>query len=91
VAINVTLSTEVEARVFGLNWRPLYQIKMALRDGLDGVGTYASTMTAVLFFLPTVALWLVTLAAGGAIAWNLLRWVARRWFGWRGTEAAVHG
>lgn len=88
VAINITMRTVVEAQVFGLSWRPLYQIKVALRDGLDGVASYASTMTAVLFFLPTVALWLVTLAAGGAIAWRLLRWVARRWFGWRRTEAA---
>jgi hypothetical protein len=91
VAINITMRTEVETRVFGLNWRPLYQIKIALRDGLDGVASYASTMTAVLFFLPTLALWLVTLAAGGAIFWKLLRWVARRWFGWKRTGAAALG
>ena len=86
VAINITMRTEVEARVFGLNWRPLYQIKMALRDGLDGVASYASTMIAVLFLLPAVALWLVTLAVGGIISWRLLQWVARGWFGWRRTE-----
>ena len=89
VAIQVTLGTEVEARIFGLDWRPLYQVKMALRDGLDGVASYASTMTAVLFLLPAVALWLATLAAGGAITWRLLRWVARRWFGWTKTETPV--
>jgi hypothetical protein len=91
VAINITMRTEVEARIFGLNWRPLYRIKMALRDGLDGVASYASTMTAVLFFLPTVALWLMTLAAGGATIWKLLRGVARRWLGGRRTEARVPG
>ena len=91
VAIQVTLGTEVEARIFGMDWRPLYQVKMALRDGLDGVASYASTMTAVLFLLPAVALWLATLAAGGAITWRLLRWVAKRWFGWRRTEIPAQG
>jgi hypothetical protein len=83
VAITVSLRAEAEARVFGLNWRPLYQMKMALRDGLDAVASYASTMTAVLFFLPTVLLWLATIAAGGAAGWRLIRWIGRRWFGWK--------
>jgi len=31
VGITVSLGTEAEARVFGLNWRPLYQTKLAFR------------------------------------------------------------
>jgi len=56
VAIAVSLRAEAEARVFGLNWRPRYQMKLALRDGLDGVATYLSTMIAIVFFLPTIIL-----------------------------------
>ncbi len=89
VAINVTLRAEAEARVLGLNWRPLYQVKMALRDGLDGLATYASTMTAIVFFLPTVALWLATIVLGCVIGWRLVRWVGRRWFGWKTPEVPV--
>ena len=34
VAIAVTMRAEAETQVFGLSWRPLYQMKMAFRDGL---------------------------------------------------------
>jgi hypothetical protein len=54
VAITVSLRVEAEARGFGLNWRLLYQMKLALRDGLDGVAPYLSTMIAIVFFLPTI-------------------------------------
>ena len=88
VAISIVLRTEAEARVFGLNWRPLYQVKLALRDGLDGLASYASSMTAFVFFLPTVLLWLATIITGGAMAWKLMRWVGRRWFGGKAPETA---
>jgi len=91
VAISVSLRTEAEARVFGLNWRPLYQIRLALRDGLDGVATYASTMTSIAFFLPTILLWLVTIVVGCAVGWKMLRWVARRFFGWKAAAVPTQG
>ena len=83
VAMNISLRTEAEACVMGLNWRPLYEIKIATRDGLDGVATYLSTMTSLVFFLPTVILWLATILFAGWLAWKTLRWVAQRWFGWK--------
>jgi hypothetical protein len=43
-------------RVFGLNWRPLYQLKIAARQGLDGFGEYAVSMTTFVFYLPTILL-----------------------------------
>lgn len=89
VAINVSLRAEAEARVMGLNWRPLYQIKMALRDGLDGLASYFSTMIAFVFFAPTLALWVATTVLGAAIAWRILRWVGRRWFGWKRASATL--
>jgi hypothetical protein len=81
VAIAISLRAEAEARVFGLNWRPLYQVKLAFRDGLDGLADYASTMTAIVFYLPTLVLWLATIVVGGAVGWRILRWAARRAFG----------
>jgi hypothetical protein len=77
VAISISLRSEAEARVFGLNWRPLYQTKLAMRDGLDGLANYASTMTAFVFLLPTVVLWLATIAIGCAVSWRVLRRVGR--------------
>lgn len=86
VAINVSLRAEAEERVMGLNWRPLYQIKLALRDGLDGVATYLSAMTSLVFFLPTIVLWFATILLAGWLGWKILRWIAQRWFGWRRAE-----
>lgn len=88
VAINVSLRAEAEARVLGLNWRPLYQVKMAVRDGLDGVATYLSAMTSLIFFLPAVILWMATIVLAGWVAWKVLVWIAQRWFGWKRAEPA---
>ena len=52
VAINITLRAEADAQVFGLNWRPLYQLKIAAREGLDGFGEYAASMTTFVFYCP---------------------------------------
>jgi len=82
VALTVSLSAEVDTQVFGLHWRPLYRLKMAARDGLDGLGNYAATLTAFAFYLPVILLWLGTLLVGSAIAWKILRWAARRLFGY---------
>jgi len=86
VAITIYLRAEADARVLGLNWRPLYQIKMAFRDGLEGLANYFSAITAFAFFLPTIVLWVLTISIGSAVTWKILRLVARRWFGWKGAH-----
>ena len=47
VALTISLRAEAEAKVFGLNWRPLYQLKLAARQGLDSVGDYATSMASL--------------------------------------------
>lgn len=89
VALTISLRTEAEAQVFGLNWRPGYQLKLALRDGLESLATYATTMTAILFYLPATLLWVGTIVIGTIIGWRTVRWVGRRWLGW--TEATLLG
>ncbi len=80
VAITVSLRSEVEAQVLGLHWRPLYRLKLAFRDGLDGLGDYVAAMASLLFYLPSILLWLATILAGAALAWRILRWAARFFF-----------
>jgi hypothetical protein len=82
VAINVSLRAEAEAQVFGLHWRPLYQLKLGLSDGLGAVAGYAAAMTSILFYLPAVLLWLFTIGFGAAVGWRVLRWAARVFFAW---------
>ena len=77
IAINITLRAEADAQLFGLNWRPLYQLKIAAREGLDGFGEYAASMTTFVFYLPTILLWLFTTLAGAAMGWRILKWAAR--------------
>ena len=77
VAIAISLRTEAETQVLGLNWRPLYQMKVALRDGLDAVASYAGAMISILFYLPAVLLWMGTILAGVAAGWKAWRWAAR--------------
>jgi hypothetical protein len=91
VSMMISLRAEADARVFGLNWRPLFQIKMAFRDGLEGLASYASTMTEFLFFLPTVILWLATILIGAALGWRILRWIGRWAFRTNVTSPATQG
>lgn len=80
-AISISLESEIETLVFGLNWRPLYQLKLAVREGLDGLANYMSTMAEALFLLPTVLLWLATIIVVSAVGWRVLRWAGRLAFG----------
>jgi hypothetical protein len=80
VAISISLRREADVRVFGLNWRPLYQLKMSAREGVLALGAYVASMTAFLFYLPAVLLWLATIVAGAALGWRLLRWAGRFFF-----------
>ena len=73
VAITVSLRSEAEANVFGLHWRPLYELKLAAMQGLEGLADYASAMFSLVFYLPAIVLWLATILAGAALGWKLLR------------------
>lgn len=82
VVLTVSLRAEADAQVLGLQWRPLYQLKLAVRDGLDGLANYSASMVTFLLFLPTALLWMATVFAGILLGWKLLRWLARKCFGW---------
>jgi hypothetical protein len=80
VAISMALRAEVPAQIFGLHWRPLYEIKMAAQDALNGLTNYAATMLAIILYIPVVLLWTATIILGGLGSWKLLRRLARVFF-----------
>jgi hypothetical protein len=78
--IVVSLRPQIDTAVFGLNWRPLYQLKLAARQGLDGLAEYASTMASVILYLPVLLLWGATFLFGAVVGWRVLRWTLRTFF-----------
>jgi hypothetical protein len=80
VAITISLRTLADAQVFGLNWRPLYHLKIAARDGLEAMADYANTMAAILFYVPVILAWSLTILLAAVAGWRLLRWTGNRFF-----------
>ena len=80
VAISVSLRKETEAQVFGLPWRPLYEVKLAARLGLEGLIDYSTSILSFFFYLPAILLWMATILVGAAIGWRVLRWAGRQLF-----------
>jgi len=89
VSIAISLREEAPAQPSGLNWRPLHQIKLALREGLESVADYGTVMVGILFFLPAALLWVGTAAIATFVCWRLLRWTGKRWFGWKLDQPAI--
>ncbi len=77
-SFTISLRSETEAQTFGLHWRPLYQFKVAFREGMESLAEYGVTMLAVLMRLPAIALWAVTILLALKYGWALLR---RYWAG----------
>jgi hypothetical protein len=73
VAITVSLHSEAEANVFGLHWRPLYELKLAVMQALEGLADYSTAMFSFIFYLPAILLWLATIVVGAAVGWKALR------------------
>jgi len=91
VAIAISMRTEGEQQVFGVNWRPLYQLKVAASDGLDSLATYATSMMTILFYLPAVLLWVGTFFISAVLGWRAVRWVRRLWLGWTAAPNPIQG
>ena len=80
VGLTISLRAEADTQVFGLHWRPLYQLKVAARQGIESLADYASAMASFVFFLPSALLWLGTILVGAAAGWRILRWAGRLLF-----------
>ena len=70
---------EVKAAA-GLNWHPLNAARRALRSALDGLSDWVDGMVAILLHIPIVLLWMLTLTLLAKAAWEILRFIGRRFF-----------
>jgi hypothetical protein len=73
VAITVSLHSEAEANVFGLHWRPSYELKLAMMQGLEGLADYATAMFSFVCYLPAILLWLATILVAAVLGWKAVR------------------
>lgn len=76
--ITVYLTAEAEVEVFGLRWRPLYEIKKSFQNLLQGLQTYVNIVIGFIFFLPVLLIWLLSI---GFILWllvKLIKWLNRK-------------
>jgi hypothetical protein len=91
VAIAVSLRTEREQQVFGIDWRPLYELKVAASNGLESVATYATAMMTILFYLPAVFLWMGTIFISVVFGWRAVQWARRRWLALTAAQNPIQG
>jgi hypothetical protein len=78
--INVSLTAQADVQVFGIEWRPLFIAKQALRNLISGLTGYINFIIALIFFLPVLALWLVTLGIVLFLFWKVGKWLKKRFF-----------
>jgi len=80
VSVAVSLRREIDTQVFGLPWRPAYEFKFAVRQGLEGLLDYSTSILSFVFYLPAIVLWMATILGALAIIWRVLRWAGRLLF-----------
>jgi len=78
--LSVSLRSESVAAIGGVRWQPLQHVKIALRDAAQDLAGYGDFLILVLFRLPVMLLWVVTLAVMAGLGWKLARWLWRKLF-----------
>jgi len=78
--ITTSLTSEADVEVFGIRWRPLFIVKQAFRDMLQGLTGYVNGIVKLIFRLPVILLWLATVAVITVFAWKIVRWIYRKFF-----------
>ena len=78
--LSVSLRSESVTALGGVRWQPLQQIKVALRDATQDLADYGDFLILVVFRLPVMLLWMVTLAGMAGLGWKMTRWLWRKFF-----------
>jgi len=71
---------QAEAQVMGIEWRPLYQTKRALRGMLAGLAVFADSVVALLLYLPVIVAWVLLGFVVVNVGWMALVRTARAFF-----------
>lgn len=79
-SITTNLTEQADVEVFGISWRPLYEVKKSFRSMLNGLASFANIAIALVFALPVILLWLVLIVLIVWVLWKLFRWIKRKFF-----------
>ena len=78
--LTTNITGVAEAQVFGIRWRPLYELKLSLRGALSSIADYANSMVALFLNLPVIAIWGFTIVALLKAGWLMLRRIVLLFF-----------
>ncbi|MBI5621921.1 DUF4349 domain-containing protein [Candidatus Falkowbacteria bacterium] len=76
--ISVSLTSYDDVKVFGVRWRPLYELKKAARGLFEAGRTYINFVIKLVVYLPIIVLWALTILLVTWVVWKLLKWLHRR-------------
>ena len=77
--IYVSLVDQGDVEVFGVYWKPLVEVKQALRGAVENVTASVDVLFVLLFNLPLALIWGVIVGLGVWLGWRVVRWVWERW------------
>jgi hypothetical protein len=79
-SLTVSVRPDADTKVLGIYWRPLYQTKVAFRNGVEAITAYFDFMIAFIMYIPVLLMWAITVAAMGTAAYRAIRWIVKRVF-----------
>lgn len=60
-AITIEMDEQIDVSVFGIQWRPLYELKQAFRAGLESLIIVANTIFGLIATLPAIAIFVAVI------------------------------
>lgn len=78
--LSISMHSQSVVAIGGVRWQPLQRIRIALRDAAQDLAGYGDFLILVLFRLPVMLLWVVTLAVMAGLGWKMARWLWRKLF-----------
>jgi len=76
--ISVSLTSEAEVQVFGIIWNPLTVVKQSLQAMFVGFANYVNFFIALVFVIPVLLVWGITVLAILWVLWKSARGIKRR-------------
>ncbi len=80
--LTTNITGVAQAQVFGIHWRPLCQVKLALRAALSEIADYTNSMVGLILNLPVIAMWGFTIVGLLKLGWLILRRIVLLFFPW---------